>query len=170
MGFVHERSKEAEGSRAHERPRSQQAIRAEPFRHPLLLPHTEACGKQRRIDDGKASANNEVTQYTEKFTLTHAFNPATVAQALQRAVVRLQASEEHKRTVTDLRSGTEDMPDAFRTIPIIPDQFQHNFVMTKHCQTRDVYLFPMLAALFGNGSSVYAYVRLIVSSKTRPGD
>jgi hypothetical protein len=122
--------------------------------------HTQASGKQRRIDDGKKSGNNLGTQYSEKFCLPNAFTPAMAVQAFWRAAIRVGASPRVFDLIVRLESATEDMPDAFRTIPVLPEHLPFNHVMARHPDTGAVWCFPMLAALFGNGSSVYAYARL----------
>ena len=47
--------------------------------------HTQASGKRRRIDNGKAAWTNEGTQYTKKFRLPHAFAPVVAHRCLLEA-------------------------------------------------------------------------------------
>ena len=103
---------------------------------------------------------NEGTGYSEKYCLPNAFTPSSAVQSLWRAARKAKAKPEVFKILKSLKSCTEDMPDAFRTIPIENDHLPYNHVMVKHPQTGEVWCFPMLAALFGNGSSVYAYARL----------
>ena len=81
----------------------------------------QACGKKRRIDNAKAQGANAATRYTEKFGLANAFAPAAGARALRRAVYKLGLDDETAELVLHLESGGEDMPDAFRSIPIVPE-------------------------------------------------
>ena len=59
----------------------------------------------------------------------------------------------------DLESGGEDLPDAFRTIPVVKTYLNRNIVMVRHPQTGRLQFVQMYAALFGHGSSVYSFER-----------
>ena len=80
---------------------------------------TQATGKRRRIDNGKAGWTNAATTYSEKFGMNSAYAPAIAAGALEKAVSQLSAERraECLRVIRVLESGGEDMPDAFRSIP-----------------------------------------------------
>ena len=121
--------------------------------------HTQACGKDRRIDNAKKSRDNEATQYSEKFRLANAYAPAVSARLLFRAGRRLGLTEAQVWHLLDLESGGEDLPDAFRTIPVEFEFLRRNIVMVRHPQTGKLWYFQMLAALFGQGSSVYSFER-----------
>ena len=51
------------------------------------------------------------------------------------------------------------MPDAFRSIPIVPEHLRHNNVMIRHPETRAVKFVRVLAALFGQGSAFFNFER-----------
>ena len=59
----------------------------------------------------------------------------------------------------DLESGGKNLPDAFRTIPIVKTYLNQNIVMVRHPQTGRLQFVQMYAALFGHGSSVYSFER-----------
>ena len=119
----------------------------------------QACGKKRRIDNAKAQKANAATRYTERFRLANAFAPALGAKALQQAAARLQLPKEVREMLLHLESGGEDMPDAFRSIPIVQEHLKHNNVMVRHPQTRAVKFVRVLAALFGQGSVFFNFER-----------
>ncbi len=121
--------------------------------------HVQACGKKRRIDNAKAQRANAATRYTEKFRLANAFAPATGAVALQQAARRLRLSLAARRLLLYLESGGEDMPDAFRSIPIIQEHLKHNNVMVWEPTTGAVKFVRVLAALFGQGSAFFNFER-----------
>ncbi len=121
--------------------------------------HVQACGKKRRIDNARKSRDNEATQYTEKFRLANAYAPALSARLLFRAGRKAGLSEAQVWALMDLESGGEDLPDAFRSIPVEQQYLRRNIVMLKHPSTGKLWFFQMLAALFGQGSSVYSFER-----------
>ncbi len=121
--------------------------------------HTQACGKKRRIDNAKKSRDNEATQYTEKFRLANAYAPGLSARLLFQAGKKVGLTEAQVWELLDLESGGEDLPDAFRSIPLAYEFLRRNIVMRKHPRTRKIVYYQMLAALFGQGSSVYSFER-----------
>ena len=54
-----------------------------------------------------------------QFCLLNAFVPATAARALTRAALKRMAPRRVLALLQTLRSATEDMPDAFRTMPVM---------------------------------------------------
>ncbi len=121
--------------------------------------HTQACGKKRRIDNAKKSLDNAATQYTEKFRLPNAYAPGLSARLLFQAGRKLGLQEEHVWELLELESGGEDLPDAFRSIPLLQEYLRRNIVMLRHPNTKQLLYYQMLAALFGQGSSVYSFER-----------
>ncbi len=121
--------------------------------------HIQANGKKRRIDNAKRSGDNKATRYTERFRLADAFAPALSARMLYGAGVRQGLSIDLLARLLDLESGGEDIPDAFRSIPTEQDYLRHNIVMVRHPQTGKLYFVQMLAALFGQGASVFGFER-----------
>ena len=100
------------------------------------LCHIQACGKKRRIDNAKAQLANAATRYVERFRLASAFAPAIAARALQQAASELTLSSADEEKLLHLESGGEDMPDAFRSIPIQRSHRKHDNVMLRHPQSR----------------------------------
>ena len=121
--------------------------------------HTQASGKQRRIDNAKRSGDNKATRYSEKFRLPNAFAPALSARMLLEAGMRQKLPPELIWRLLDLESGGEDLPDAFRSIPSEKSYLKHNIVMVKHPRTGALRFVQMLAALFGQGASVFGFER-----------
>ena len=56
-------------------------------------------------------------------------------------------------------SGKEDMPDAFRSMPVRREDLRHNNVPIKCPVTKKVLVIAMYGALFGEGSSVFSFGR-----------
>ncbi len=73
--------------------------------------------------------------------------------------VRQGLSQEALRRLLTLESGGEDVPDAYRTIPVEEAYLRHNLVMLRHPTTGALRFVQMYAALFGQGASVYAFAR-----------
>ncbi len=121
--------------------------------------HVQACGKKRRIDDAKAQRANAATRYKERFRLASAFAPAQAARALQQAVLFLGLPRSYALRLRNLESGGEDMPDAFRSIPVRMDHRKHNNVMVRHPQAGYIRFVRVLAALFGQGSAFFNFER-----------
>ncbi len=121
--------------------------------------HVQACGKKRRIDNAKAQLSNAATRYRERFRLASAFAPALAAKALYAAALELGLPPAAVASLLTLESGGEDMPDAFRSIPVKPEHRKHNNVMLRHPQKGYLRFVQALAALFGQGSAFFNFER-----------
>ncbi len=121
--------------------------------------HTQACGKERRIDNAKKSKGNATTQYTEGFWLSNACAPALSARMLPQAGRKQGLPPEVMLRLLHLESGGEDLPDAFRSIPVVAAYLHRNVVMVHHPETGRLKFVQVSAAPFGQGSSVYSFER-----------
>ena len=83
---------------------------------------TQSSGKKRPIHNGRKGGHNDCTAYAESMSMCSAFQPAVDARVL--------AEEADSRGVPaeklQLQSGGDDMPDAFRSIPVLPDHLPLN--------------------------------------------
>ena len=119
--------------------------------------HTQPDGKRRRIDDAKAGMQNLATAFSERFSMVSAMMPAVAARALgawaarEGAVTMLQS--------TRLFTAAEDLPEAYRILPVHPRHLRHNNVAVQHPQTKEVHVFPCWALLFGFAASVFQFER-----------
>ena len=129
-------------------------------RHPV----SATPGKKQRIDNTKRSGKNNATQQAGKLVMPNAM---TLAAACKLLAERCRACEDrHEPPVgahplpQAMRIGGEDMPDAFRGIPIAPEHLKHDVVAAKNPRTGKVPFFQLYAALFGFESAVYSFGRL----------
>ena len=118
--------------------------------------HTQPCGKQRRIDDAKKGRQNQAIAYTEKGHLCTAFQPATCARLV---VQEAGQGSERLRALGGLRSGCDDMPNAFRSIPAAPQDLDVNVVAVQHPDSGQWMFQIVWATLFGLSSSVMHFAR-----------
>ena len=58
-----------------------------------------------------------------------------------------------------LLTAGEDLPNAYRIIPVLPQHLRHNNVAVKHPLSGEVCIFPCWALLFGFASSVFQFER-----------
>ena len=115
----------------------------------------QPMGKRRVIHNGKRGRQNCCTSFTEHLSMISAFQPAVVARAL--------AEEARAAGVPDecvtFMSGTEDMPDAFRSIPVLPEHHRFNVAAVRKEDGSWVFQ-RSWALLFGFSASVMQFERL----------
>ena len=92
--------------------------------------HVQASGKKRRIDNAKRSGKNRLTQRSEKFCFNNALMPGVVVKAVLNEADKKGVLQE--AIDAGFASGGEDMPDAFRSIPIKQEHLHHNIVGAKN--------------------------------------
>ena len=126
------------------------------------FPHVQPIGRIRRIDNAKKPGHNRCTQYVERQHYTNATQPLVDAQLLQ---------EEAELADVDLHSeghcmetGGGDCPDAFRGVPVCPEEQCVNIVAPREPETGQLSYVPMWALLFGFRASVLQYGRWRPSS------
>ena len=90
--------------------------------------HEQASGKLRRIDNANASDATEAVATSEQATMHSAFQPGLVARAVYR---QLQVLGVHPRSLADsLETGGEDVPDAYRGLPVSAEDLCCNIVIS----------------------------------------
>ena len=119
--------------------------------------HEQPCGKRRRIDDARAGQQNSATAFSERFNMVSAMMPATAARVLWAWASQLGVTSILKSM--RLLTAGEDLPNAYRIIPVLPQHLRHNNVAVKHPLSGEVCIFPCWALLFGFASSVFQFER-----------
>jgi len=119
--------------------------------------HVQPGGKKRRIDDAKKGKQNSAIQYTESGHLCSATQPAVCAQMLCRACER--RGQTLMNATGGLVSGTDDLPNAFRAIPVRPSDLWANVVAVRNPDTAVWHFQVVWATLFGLASSVIQFGR-----------
>ena len=95
--------------------------------------HTQANGKQRRIDNGKRGLQNAWTRFLEKLRLCTAIQPLIVVKLFLLLATTLGINLQAEGF--DFESGTEDMPDAYRYVPCSTADLNVNVVAVRHPET-----------------------------------
>ena len=93
-----------------------------------------------------------------------AMNMAVAPALAARTLVRMAREEPRgpaarKLLKAGVRIGDKDMPNAFRSILILPEHLSSNAVAAKDPVSREVRYWQMYAALFGYESAVYGFGR-----------
>ena len=116
---------------------------------------TQQGGKRRRIDNGRRGGHNATTRFSEKMKMCTALQPAVDA--------RLIAEEASARGMApsslQLLSGGEDMPDAFRSLPVAPEHLALNVAAVRDPSTWEWRFQVAWALLFGFSASVANFDR-----------
>ena len=117
----------------------------------------QACGKKRRIDNGRRGGQNDATAFTEKARLCSAFQPALHTRLIweEAQAAGADLAGEH----IELETGGEDLPDAFRSIPCRPEDLDVNIVAARDPQSRRMMYQQVEAMLFGFSSAVMGFGR-----------
>ena len=119
--------------------------------------HVQPNGKKRRIDNGRAPKHNQATEYLETVTLCTAFHPALMGRLLVATMVALGGP---KREIdeTEFESGTDDIPNAYRSMLVKHEHLRFNIVMVKEplgaAMPGRLWFCIMYAMLSGLSSSV----------------
>ena len=109
--------------------------------------HEQASGKRRRIDNARKSGCNRATRQTEKLAMNTAMAPTLAAKlSVRKASMCPHDSAAYNLVAKGLRIGGEDMPNAFRSIPIMPTHLCHNIVAAKDPATGELRYWQMYAA------------------------
>ena len=95
--------------------------------------HTQANGKQRRIDNGKRGLQNAWTRFLEKLKLCTAIQPLIIVKLF--LMIALNMGIDLKSEGHGFVSGTEDMPDAYRYVPCSADDLDVNVVAVRCPET-----------------------------------
>ena len=120
--------------------------------------HVQPSGKLRRIDNARRGLQNSALRYTERMNMCTAFQPAAVTKALVCECLRQGLSQE-QLCLDLIESGSEDISDAYRMLPVAECDLPANVVMVKHPHTHQVFFVIMSALLFGFSASVMQFAR-----------
>jgi len=115
--------------------------------------HVQASGKHRRIDNGLASGHNEATAYSEALELCNAFQPGFTAKLFYQTMVEAGIPWEEIQGVI-IESGGEDMPDAYRWLPVEESDQCLNIVAAYDVERKAWTYQELFGMLFGLSSSV----------------
>jgi hypothetical protein len=91
----------------------------------------------RRIDNGKRGGQNASTTYSEKSRLCNAFQPGLHARLIHEEAAHAQVDLQAEGIA--LESGGEDLPDAFRAIPCLPEDSNINIVAARDPCTHEMH-------------------------------
>jgi len=115
--------------------------------------HVQASGKHRRIDNGLASGHNEATAYSEALESCNAFQPGFTAKLFYQEMVSAGVPRDVIRGVV-IESRGEDMPDAYRWLPVAESDQCLNIVAAYDAENRVWTYQEIFGMLFGLSSSV----------------
>ena len=131
--------------------------------------HIQANGKWRPIDDGRRYSHNQATRYTETLDCVTAVQPGLHVRALCRAAQRKagesagsvqEAFEAIGLGGVGVRTGTEDMPDAYRYVPCHPEEAPFNVVAVWDHQLGQARYQVVHGHVFGRGAAVVNFHRM----------
>ncbi len=114
---------------------------------------TQEGGKRRRIDDAKKYGHNTTSAPSEELKMCSAFAPALSARAL------LQAAKNIPDADLRLFSGTEDLPNAYRSLPVAECDHAFNILALHDPCSGNLVFQQGYALYFGWSTSVYNFSR-----------
>ena len=119
--------------------------------------HTQPNGKMRRIDNGRLGGQNRASEMVERIHLCTAYQPGIAVKRLHDSLAEKVGAREVKNFT--LESGSEDLPNAYRSIPVSLQDLPINIVSAQDPKTLVWYFFIMYGLLFGFESSVIQFGR-----------
>ena len=132
--------------------------------------HVQPNGKWRPIDDGSRLDHNLGTKYSETLDCVTAVQPALHVKALARAAAQAcsqPAPATFEEALVRLRvpgaavkSGTEDMPDAYRYVPAHPAEEPFNIVSVWDPVAQGPRFQVVYGHVFGRAAAVINFHRL----------
>ena len=117
--------------------------------------HVQPSGKRRRIDDGRRGRQNEATAFCERQRMCTPFQPVIDARVVRQACADAGADVARERLV----SGGEDLPSAYRSVPVHPDHLRLNVVAVRDPVTGEWKFQVAWALRFGFSASVMQFAR-----------
>ncbi len=99
-------------------------------------------GKKRACDDGLRAGHNEATVVLDKLVLCSASQPGICAKALLAAATSIGADLAAENILVE--SGTDDLPDAYRHVPVDPEQLNMHVVAVYDEPSRTAYFSRLL--------------------------
>ena len=113
---------------------------------------TQASGKKRLISNGK-NRQNAATAWCEQITLCTASAPVLTTRAFVERAVKADIGPGK----VQLESGGEDLPDAYLSLPALPEHVKYNIIEIVGADS--ISYSAVYALLFGFASSVHSFVR-----------
>jgi hypothetical protein len=110
--------------------------------------------KRRRVDNAKKLGHNSTMAAAECLHMCSALQPAIAAKTLQKAADSLG----HPWGLR-LQSAGEDLPNAYRSLPVRPEDLRANIVAVRKPACKTMYFQSCYALLFGWSSSVSGFSR-----------
>ncbi len=89
----------------------------------------QAGGKRRRVDNARRFGHNSGHAPCDQMKMCCAFQPAVSARALRCAA---GCDGEKCPDLWQLQSGGEDLPSAYRSLPVLPEDIAVNVVVARH--------------------------------------
>ena len=117
----------------------------------------QASGKKRPIDDGARNAHNEMVRYFEALDCPTPTQPATQLRAL---VSELNSAGTARWGELRAETGTEDMPDAYRFVPIVPAELSQNIVAVWGPESGQPVFQEIFGHVFGKSAAIINFHRL----------
>ena len=97
------------------------------------FPHVQPCGKIRRIDDAKKGGQNGATRMSEKIHLPSALHPGISAKLIYDSLCKEDVDPNSR--YFHIHTGTEDLPDAYRSMPCSKEDLAANCVAVRNPDT-----------------------------------
>ena len=120
--------------------------------------HVQPCGKHRVIDNAKKTLHNHNTSMMETITTVNVDFIATVLQQLLQGLGVQDSNDLQHLQWFDARLGTDDLPDAYRALPVLTDHQSLSIIAI--WQPSVGWSFMELYGLaYGLGSAVVAFNR-----------
>ncbi len=114
-------------------------------------------GKKRACDDGARSNHNRSTVVHDKLVLCSAAQPGIAVKAVVAASRRLGANLAEEGHA--MESGTDDLPDAYRHVPVHPDFLNVHVVAVVDEESADPLFQEMWGMVFGLAGAVPCFSR-----------
>ena len=118
----------------------------------------QASGKRRRIADASKGRQNEHSHQDEKITLCAADQPAAAVKTLHE-VAEDEGVDLAQEGFT-IETGGEDMPDAYKCMPIAEEDLNANIEAVQNPKTGEWEFAVAWALLFGYANAVYSFDRV----------
>ncbi len=117
----------------------------------------QSSGKKRACDDGLRAGHNEATVVLDKLLLCSASQPGISAKALVAAAA--EADVDLAAENASIESGTDDLPDAYRHVPVAPSQLNVHVVAVFDEGSEKAYFQELWGMVFGLAGSVACFNR-----------
>jgi hypothetical protein len=127
----------------------------------------QASGKKRPIDDGSKNEHNDMVRYSGTLDCPTPTHPVIQLRALVSLEVGYGPAWQELRVPgpegprpLEAETGTEDMPDAYRFVPIKPSELAQNVVAVWDPATGEPRYQEIFGHVFGKSAAVINFHRL----------